>query len=105
MTRCFHISFITTLSALKLLGISDTNAARIEAQLLEKVELLRPGFTRISLSYVTSLQDVDYIVDAVRMIATHGWRLLPLYQFNHKSGECKHRSRLRSFPERVWLSR
>ena len=34
----------------------------------------------------------------------HGWRLLPLYRFNARSGEWKHASRLTRFPERRWLA-
>jgi tRNA(Ile)-lysidine synthase TilS/MesJ len=37
-------------------------------------------------------------------VQAHGWRLLPLYRFNPRSGEWKHASRLTRFPERKWLA-
>eukprot|EP00854_Cymbomonas_tetramitiformis_P012450 gene12450-14709_t len=89
---------------LELLGISPENAHRLEALLLEKVEVLRPGFSRFSLPYFTSPAEVEYVLEAVTLVAEQGWRLLPHYQFNHKTGEWKHWTRLRSFPERKWLA-
>ena len=34
-----------------------------------------------------------YVLDAVLFVAEHGWRLLPQYRFNYKTGEWKHVSR------------
>ncbi|XP_039262211.2 uncharacterized protein LOC120338299 [Styela clava] len=53
-------------------------------------EVLRPGFTRLNLTYFLSDEDADYIISAVSMIAKHGWTLLPQYQYGARSGEWKH---------------
>lgn len=64
----------------------------------------RPGFTRISFPYFMDDAEVDYVLSALAAVARAGWRLLPLYRFNHKTGEWQHRSRIRAFPGRQWLS-
>lgn len=89
---------------LALLGISDADAAAIEAQLLDKHEVLRPGFARLSFAPFMSDDEVEYVLAAVRAVAAHGWRALPQYRFDTRTGECKHASRARSFPERRWLA-
>ena len=37
-------------------------------------------------------EDVDFILDAVKMVAEHGWKLLPHYMFNPETGEWRHRN-------------
>lgn len=37
----------------------------------------RPGITRLSFPYFMSREAVDYVTQAVAMVARHGWRLLP----------------------------
>lgn len=90
--------------AQRLLGLSAEDSLSIEQSLLLKKELLRPGFTRLSFPYFLSTQDVSYMVKCIDFIASHGWKFLPLYQFNHKTGEWKHPSRFTKFPNRKWLS-
>lgn len=55
-------------------------------------ELLRPGFTRISLPYFMSEADVTFILEAIKMVATEGWKLLPQYVVYPEIGEWKHRT-------------
>ncbi|KAI5733324.1 hypothetical protein M8J76_010517 [Diaphorina citri] len=76
-----------------LLGIDEELAAEYEAILLEdsrldrhhlrrhaessQYEMLRPGFTRISLPYFMSEAEVGFVMEAVKMAATEAWKLLP----------------------------
>lgn len=53
-------------------------------------EIFRPGFTRISIPYHAPIQEVEYVVEAIKLIATEGWKLLPLYTFNPETGEFHH---------------
>jgi selenocysteine lyase/cysteine desulfurase len=73
-----------------------------------KDELMRPGATRLSLpSMGTTVEQEDYVVDAIRWVATHGWKLLHVYRCNHRSGEWRHKSRPGSplgTHDRRWLS-
>ena len=43
----------------------------------DPLEAIRPGFCRINLPYFASDTVIDYILDAIDMVATHGWKLLP----------------------------
>ena len=89
----------------RLLGLSPVDAAAIEAHLLDKAEVLRPGFARVSLPYFASDAEIEYTLEAIRIVATHGWRLLPVYRMDAKTGEWRHVLRARSFPERQWLAK
>jgi selenocysteine lyase/cysteine desulfurase len=66
-------------------------------------ELLRPGMTRLGFTYFMTEQEVDYIIEAVAMVAKHGWKLLPLYDINPDTGQFQHMKN-RSFSDRKWLS-
>lgn len=90
--------------ALRLLGVTPKNVRGLEHELLEKHELLRPGFSRISFPYFVPKEEIEYVLNAIRQVAEHGWRALPLYRFNHKTGEWSHRKRFTKFPGRLWLS-
>ncbi|XP_067948234.1 uncharacterized protein [Watersipora subatra] len=104
--------------ALELLGIGETLAKRFEETLMEDnrldrthlrrvrehsdKEILRPGFVRLNFSYVMTEEQVDFIIEAVKMVATVGWKLLPRYLFNPTTGEWKVRHH-EIFTDRRWL--
>ena len=73
-----------------------------------KDELMRPGATRLSLPIMgTTPEQEDYVIEAIRWVATHGWKLLHVYRCNHRSGEWRHKSRPGSplgTHDRRWLS-
>lgn len=89
---------------------SDSNK-QIERALLRSdrpCELLRPGYTRLSLPFKgLREEEVDYVIQALIWVAKHGWALLPQYRCDHRTGEWRHWSR-RGKPlgksERRWLS-
>lgn len=66
--------------AQRLLGLSAENNQNLERSLLDKHEILRPGFTRLSFSYWMPAEEVAYITQAVLFVAEHGWKFLPLYR-------------------------
>ena len=39
--------------------------------------IFRPGFVRFNLAYFMDGDTVDFVLQAVRMVAMHGWKLLP----------------------------
>ena len=90
--------------ALRLLGIEGAASVALETLLLDQAEVMRPGFVRLSLPYFASNAEVEYALAAVHAVADHGWRLLPLYRLDAKTGEWRHKARARSFPERKWLA-
>jgi selenocysteine lyase/cysteine desulfurase len=52
---------------------------------------LKPGWTRVGLNYFISDREADYILRAVDWVATHGWKLLPYYEFDALTGDWRHR--------------
>lgn len=66
------------------------------------VENLRPGFTRISFPFFMSDSEVGYILEALKMVATEAWKLLPQYQVDKRTGEWRHHSNS-LLKERKWL--
>ncbi|XP_065179640.1 uncharacterized protein LOC135810102 [Sycon ciliatum] len=102
--------------ALDLLGIKEDVALELYKHLEEddgldqlhlrryhfysKRGILRPGFSRFSLPYFMSDEEVDYILSAIALVAEHGWKLLPQYKFDIHSGEWKH---LLDPIQRQWL--
>ncbi|XP_054261315.1 uncharacterized protein LOC128985628 isoform X2 [Macrosteles quadrilineatus] len=101
-----------------LLGIDEDLAQEYETILLEdenldrhhlrrheehsSYEMLRPGFTRLSLPYHMAEPEVLFVMEAVKMVATEGWKLLPQYVVNPETGEWRHHSNS-VFRERKWL--
>jgi selenocysteine lyase/cysteine desulfurase/tRNA(Ile)-lysidine synthase TilS/MesJ len=87
-----------------ILGLSDRDIQLIEAALLDKHEVIRPGFSRLSVPFWLKPAEVDYIASAVEFVADHGYLFVPFYRYNPKTGEWAHTTRLTRFPERKWLS-
>jgi len=54
--------------------------------------MLRPGFARISLPYFMSDSEIAFVLEALKMVATEGWKLLPQYIINPETGEWRHNS-------------
>ena len=52
---------------------------------------LKPGWTRVGFNYFISDAEADFIVRAVDWVATHGWKLLPYYDFDPLTGDWRHR--------------
>jgi hypothetical protein len=69
---------------------NDRNRA-IEAALVqykERAELLRPGYTRISLPFKGLHSfEIDYVLKALVWVSKHAWELMPQYRVNHRTGE------------------
>uniref|UniRef100_A0A1B6C4J5 tRNA(Ile)-lysidine/2-thiocytidine synthase N-terminal domain-containing protein n=1 Tax=Clastoptera arizonana TaxID=38151 RepID=A0A1B6C4J5_9HEMI len=101
-----------------LLGIDQDLAAKYESVLVEDsrldrhhlrrkeehsaYEMLRPGFSRLSLPYFINDSDLAFIMEAVKMVATEGWKLLPQYILNPETGEWRHHTNS-VFRDRKWL--
>ncbi|DBA00886.1 TPA: LOW QUALITY PROTEIN: hypothetical protein N0F65_008529 [Lagenidium giganteum] len=90
--------------ATRILGITDDLLYAFENAMIDKQIVLRAGFSRISFPYFMPDSDVDYILEAMHFVANEGWKFLPYYRFNHKTGGWKHHTRFTRFPNRKWLS-
>lgn len=65
-------------------------------------ELLRPGFTRISLPYFITDTEIAFVMEALKMVATEGWKLLPQYVIIPETGEWRHHTNSMC-KDRKWL--
>lgn len=66
-------------------------------------EGLRPGFAKLSFPFFMSEAEVAFVLEALKMVATEGWKLLPQYVLNPDTGEWRHHTNS-VFKERKWLS-
>ncbi|HEY6745134.1 MAG TPA: aminotransferase class V-fold PLP-dependent enzyme [Mycobacteriales bacterium] len=80
----------------RLLGIDLERSHEFEREIAGGCEGIKPGWVRVNFNYFISPAVFDYIVEAVRLVAREGWRLLPDYRFDPDSGLWTHR---RAAPE------
>ncbi|MBI4936452.1 MAG: aminotransferase class V-fold PLP-dependent enzyme [Actinobacteria bacterium] len=76
----------------RLLGIDLERSHEFEHEITHGCEGIKPGWTRVSFNYFISDTVFRYLVDAVDLIATHGWKLLPEYRFDAPTGLWRHRN-------------
>ncbi|XP_047027532.1 uncharacterized protein LOC124635640 isoform X3 [Helicoverpa zea] len=53
-------------------------------------EHLRPGFCRVSLPFFMSDSELAFVLEALKMVATEGWKILPQYVVNPETGQWRH---------------
>jgi selenocysteine lyase/cysteine desulfurase len=75
----------------RLLGIDLERSHEFEHEIAEGCEGIKPGWTRVSFNYFISEVVFQYLVDAVDLVASEGWKLLPEYRFDPASGLWRHR--------------
>jgi selenocysteine lyase/cysteine desulfurase len=76
---------------LRLLGIDDERSDRLEEEVARGCEGIKPGWVRVNFNYFISETVFDYILNAVHLVADHGWKLLPDYSFDPHTGIWHHR--------------
>jgi selenocysteine lyase/cysteine desulfurase len=74
----------------RLLGIDLDRSHRFEQEIVAGCEGIKPGWVRVSFNYFLSEAVCRYVVDAVDLVATHGWKLLHDYRFDPYSGLWRH---------------
>ncbi len=75
----------------RLLGIDIERSHEFEREITGGCEGIKPGWVRVNFNYFLSDAVVDYLIEAVLLVARHGWRLLPDYRFDTTSGLWTHR--------------
>ncbi len=75
----------------RLLGIDLTTSREFEQEILLGCEGIKPGWIRVNFNYFISETTFEFLLDAVRLIADQGWKLLPQYTFDPNTGEWEHR--------------
>uniref|UniRef100_A0AAG5CP81 Aminotransferase class V domain-containing protein n=1 Tax=Anopheles atroparvus TaxID=41427 RepID=A0AAG5CP81_ANOAO len=87
------------------LGINPQLAVEYEKLLNDEslqAGCLHPGYTRITFPFFMPEAEVAFILEALKMVATEAWKLLPQYEVNERSGEWRHHSNSLA-KERKWL--
>jgi selenocysteine lyase/cysteine desulfurase len=75
----------------RLLGIDLERSHEFEREITGGCEGIKPGWVRVNFNYFLSDTVADYVVDAVRLVARDGWRLLGDYRFDQMAGRWHHR--------------
>jgi selenocysteine lyase/cysteine desulfurase len=78
----------------RLLGIDIETSHEFEREIARGCEGIKPGWVRVNFNYFISEPMFQFILAAVEMIATEGWKLLPLYRFDAATGLWRHRDGL-----------
>jgi len=69
-----------------LLKMDMPYSRAIESEIKQGNMLLRPGWVRLNFNYFIDENEFEYLLRAVELVATLGWRMLPFYQVDAKSG-------------------
>lgn len=69
-----------------LLGMDMDYSRAIEREIQAGAMVLRPGWVRLNFNYFISEQEFEFLLQAIALVAEHGWRLLPYYNFDVNSG-------------------
>ena len=75
----------------RLLCITPRRSAALRAQVARGHLGIKPGWARITFTHFMSEAVVDFLVEAVDLVATYGHRLLGDYVFDPRSGHWRHR--------------
>ncbi len=74
----------------RLLGIGIDRSHALEKQIVTGCEGIKPGWVRVNFNYFIDDAVADYIIEAVRMVARDGWKLLSQYRFDPHTGLWRH---------------
>ena len=75
----------------RLLGIDLEHSHEFGREIARGCEGIKPGWVRVNFNYFISEAVFDYLVQAVRLVACDGWRLLTDYHFDPARGLWRHR--------------
>ncbi|MDQ6687968.1 MAG: aminotransferase class V-fold PLP-dependent enzyme [Actinomycetota bacterium] len=78
----------------RLLGIDLERSHEFEREITGGCEGIKPGWVRVNFNYFISDIVADYLVEAVRLVARDGWKLLGDYIFDPMTGRWRHRAGL-----------
>jgi selenocysteine lyase/cysteine desulfurase len=75
----------------RLLGIDLDTSHAFEREITRGCEGIKPGWVRVNFNYFLTETEFGFLVDAIDLVATHGWKLLPRYRFDAATGLWHHR--------------
>jgi selenocysteine lyase/cysteine desulfurase len=75
----------------RMYPIDDEWSEEMHAEVLRGHMGAKLAFTRIGFNYFVSEEAFRYVIEAVHLVAEHGWKLLPYYRFDPGTGIWRHR--------------
>jgi selenocysteine lyase/cysteine desulfurase len=75
----------------RLLGIDLDTSHAFEREIARGCEGIKPGWVRVNFNYFLTEAEFGFVVDAVDLVATEGWKLLPRYRFDALTARWHHR--------------
>ena len=75
----------------RLLGIDLDTSHEFEREIGRGCEGIKPGWVRVNFNYFITEEACNFLLDAVHLVATHGWKLLNEYRFDPATGLWQHR--------------
>lgn len=75
----------------RLLGIPEALSKAYAVEIDNGWASIKPGWVRVNFNYFITEAVFQYILDAVDLIATDGWRLLPDYRWDPREDRWLHR--------------
>ncbi|MFK7828770.1 MAG: aminotransferase class V-fold PLP-dependent enzyme [Congregibacter sp.] len=78
----------------ELLGLDEKRSLALDAQVAAGYASLRPGWVRLNFNYFIGTEEFAYLLSAVELVAEHGWRMLPAYTLDPKTGMWRHRDHI-----------
>ncbi len=72
--------------------IDDLWSRQMEEEIVRGRMGAKLSFVRLGFSYFASDATIDYLIEAVHLLAEHGWKLLPHYRFDPDTGLWQHRA-------------
>jgi selenocysteine lyase/cysteine desulfurase len=85
----------------RLLGIDLDTSKEFEREIVRGCEGIKPGWVRVNFNYFLSETQFQFLLDAIHLIATDGWKLLPHYRFCPDTGLWQHRRKSAGAPMRL----
>ena len=76
-----------------LLDMDMTYSRAVEAEITQGNAVLRPGWVRLNFNYFIADAEFDYLVEAIKLVAEQGWRMLPFYHFDTNAGTWRYEKR------------
>ncbi len=76
----------------RLLGIDAERSHEFERAISCGFTGIKPGWVRINFTWFLTDAVISFLIEAVRLIARDGWRLVDAYRFDPASGRWTHRS-------------
>ncbi|WP_051266714.1 aminotransferase class V-fold PLP-dependent enzyme [Nakamurella lactea] len=75
----------------QLLCITPRRSAALQEQAGRGFLGIKPGWARVNFAYFMTDEVADFVIEAIELVATDGYRLLDDYLFEPRSGRWRHR--------------